>query len=555
VPAEQLAETLAVPSAEPSPPEDTAAAAAAPASPAHDAAAASATLAAVPQAENPRSIVFVASEVAPWSKTGGLADVCQGLPPALAARGHRVMVVAPRYGEYEGPEYTGVTSTVWAFGASHTVGFHHEYDRGVDWVFVDHPGSYMRAGTPYGDAHGTFGDNQFRYTLLSLAALEAPLVLPLGGHPYGDECVFFANDWHTGLVPVYLAAKYRPAGVYLGARCVFAIHNLFHQGVFPPGTFGGLGLAGHWFGALDYQYPEWARQGAYEEEGHSVNTMKGALCTADRIVTVSPSYAAEIQEGLGGCGLDGVLRGRSFHTDGVLNGVADGEWDPMSDEHIEANYGPGDLAGKAACKAALQREMGLPEDPDVPLLVFIGRLDQQKGADLLTSAVPWLMEQGCQLVCLGSGEEHLEHALRIMETNFRESARGWVGFNVALAHRMIAGADMLLMPSRFEPCGLNQLYAMRYGTVPVVHATGGLKDTVPNFDPFNGTGTGWTFSPASTDGLISAVGNALVTYREYPESFAEIQARGMAQDFSWNNAAERYEQIFDFAAGDLPFSG
>jgi starch synthase len=507
-----------------------------------------------------RNLVFVTSEVAPWSKTGGLGDVMGSLPAALAARGHRVMVVAPRYAEYPEALDTGVRHKIpgGLAGGEPEVGYFHHVNRGVDYIFVDHP-SYPRPGGFYADANGAYGDNQFRFSLLCLAALEAPLILPLQEKGiYGQECVFMANDWHAALVPVYLAAKYRPHGVYTSSRSVVAIHNLRHQGVFPPGSFKQLSLPGEWYPAVEYQYPPHQRSGPWAEEGRSVNLLKAGLAVADRLVTVSPGYAEEVQTWLGGWGLEGLLAARSPVLTGIVNGIEESEWDPATDRDIAKNYTEATLKeGKKANKLALQRELGLPEDPDVPLLAFIGRLDYQKGADLILQAAPGIMQQGCQLVCLGSGTADLEGGLRWLEAAYPTQARGWVGFNVALSHRITAAADMLLMPSRFEPCGLNQLYAMRYGTVPIAHKTGGLADTVVDFDPFaegGPKGTGWTFSPCDAGGLISACSNALTTYRDHPKEFEAIALRGMARDSSWEQAATAYEQVFEWALIDPPYA-
>ena len=439
--------------------------------------------------------------------------------------------------------------------AQHEIGVFHRMKKGVDFVFVDHP-SFMRPGRLYGDDNGTYGDNQFRYTLLARAALEIPLQVPLGdaNEKYGEDCVFVANDWHAGMVPVYLAAKYRRHGVYERARSMFVIHNMFHQGVFPPGTFANLHLHSDWFDALDFQYPEWARNGAYEEEGHSVNYLKGAICTADRVLTVSPGYAWEMTTREGGWGLDGLLKNRSYHLDGIVNGLDTEEWNPATDVYLTRNYDKHNLEGKKMCKADLQKEMGLPVRPDVPLIGFIGRLDYQKGADLLLRLTPWLMNQDVQLIMLGSGEKWLEDGFRQVETHHKDKARGWVGFNVQMSHKITAAADILLMPSRFEPCGLNQLYAMRYGTVPVVHATGGLRDTVKDYDPWNNEGTGWTFREMNEESAKQAISNALETHRNHPDSFRDIQMNGMNKDMSWDGAAEEYEKVFRWALMDPPYA-
>ncbi|KAI8464053.1 MAG: hypothetical protein J3K34DRAFT_441759 [Monoraphidium minutum] len=468
------------------------------------------------------------------------------------------MVVVPRYEEYPDTEDTGAKLEL--LGHS-TISYFHRRHKGVDWVFVDHP-SYQRPAGLYADENGPYGDNQFRFTLLCLAACEAPLHLPLpredGGEKtfYGQDITFLANDWHGSLVPVYLAAKYRPHGVYEHARSILAIHNLRHQGVYPPHTFKELGLPSNWYGAVEFQYPPHQRQGSYAEEGRSVNHLKAGITTADRLLTVSPGYSAEITTYLGGWGMEGLLGDRHSVLTGIVNGIDMEEWNPATDPDLAANYSIADFkAGKAANKAALQKELGLPVDPDIPMLAFIGRLDFQKGADLVLQAAPWLMSQGVQLVCLGTGTPDLEAGLRWLEATYPDQARGWVGFNVAMSHKMTAAADILLMPSRFEPCGLNQLYAMRYGAVPVAHKTGGLGDTVIDFDPFKKppVGTGWTFSNFETGGLMHAAGLALSTMKKHPEDFEGIQRRGMERDSSWNASAREYEQIFDWAAMDAPW--
>jgi len=509
-------------------------------------------------AETKFSIVFVTSEVHPWSKTGGLGDVAGALPPALAKRGHRVMVVAPRYlnGSAADARYAGALDAntrikVGCYGGQHDVAFFHEFSAGVDWVFVDHP-CFHRPGTPYGDQAGAFGDNMFRFTLLSHAACEAPLVLPLGGYPYGQRVVFLANDWHAALVAPLVASKYRPHGVYSESRVVYEIHNLLHQGVEPLATFPALGLPEEWQGALRWVYPEHMRAHSLDK-GETVNLLKGALVTADRVLTVSPNYAYEITTPEGGCGLESVLGSRRGKLDGVLNGIDLAEWNPRSDPHAPAHFSAADLAGKAACKAALQRELGLPERADVPLIGFIGRLDWQKGPELIQEAFGQLMGQDVQVVMLGSGRWDLQQFLNSAEAAHKDKFRGWVGFSVAVSHRITAGADILLMPSKFEPCGLNQLYAMRYGTVPVVHATGGLKDSVQQYTETGAVeGTGFLFSPANGGAMMWALNSALRVYREHPQRWRELMLNGMRQDWSWGTAATRYEQIFAWALMDPP---
>ncbi|KAL8148427.1 hypothetical protein AgCh_005698 [Apium graveolens] len=474
------------------------------------------------------------------------------------------MVVTPRY-QHGGPSdkrYASATDTecrakVYCSGGVQEVVFYHEYRSGVDWVFVDHP-SYHRPGTPYGDTYGAFGDNQFRFTLLCHAACEAPLVLPLGGFTYGENCLFLANDWHAGLVPVLLAAKYRPHGVYKDARSILVIHNLAHQGVEPAATYSNLGLPPEWYGALGWVFPTWARTHALDT-GEAVNVLKGAIVTSDRILTVSEGYSWEIRTPEGGYGLQELLDSRKIVVNGITNGIDETEWNPSTDENIPSHYSVNDLSGKVQCKVALQKELGLPIRPDCPLIGFIGRLDYQKGIDIILSATPELLQDDIQFVMLGSGEKQYEEWMRAAESSFKDKFRGWVGFNVPISHRITAGCDILLMPSRFEPCGLNQLYAMRYGTVPVVHATGGLRDTVQTFNPYalegRGEGTGWAFTPLTRESMIAALRTAVATYRDHKDSWDGLMKRGMERNSSWDNAAVKYEQVFGWVFLDPPYVG
>lgn len=514
-----------------------------------------------PETTITHNIVCVTAEAAPYSKTGGLGDVCGSLPVALAARGHRVMVVSPRY-------LNGVSDKLFAsvrdldcrikvncFGGDQEVAFFHEYKAGVDWVFVDHS-SYHRPGTPYGDTRGAFGDNQFRFTLLCHAACEAPLVLPLGGFTYGEKCLFLVNDWHASLVPVLLGAKYRPHGVYRDARSILVIHNLAHQGVEPKETFSNLGLPLEWYGALEWVFPTWARTHALDT-GQAVNILKGAVVTADRILTVSQGYSWEITTPEGGYGLNELLSSRLNVLNGITNGIDVDEWDPDSDKYIASHYSARDLSGKVNCKTALQEELGFSIKPDCPMVGFIGRLDYQKGIDLIRSALPEILQDDIQFVMLGSGDPDTEEWMRAAEYNNKDKFRGWVGFNVPFSHRITAGCDILLMPSIFEPCGLNQLYAMRYGTVPVVHCTGGLRDTVETFDPYKndgkGQGTGWAFSPLTKENMLGALRFAFQTYREHKAAWEGLMKRGMMNDYSWNNAAAKYEEVFQLVFSDPPY--
>ncbi|PSC74906.1 granule-bound starch synthase chloroplastic amyloplastic isoform X1 [Micractinium conductrix] len=489
-----------------------------------------------PHNPNAMNIVFVGAECAPWSKTGGLGDVMQALPKALAARGHRVMCIAPRYKIYDDAWETGVRHRMKVWDSDQEVGYFHAYQDGVDYVFIDHP-SYQTWGHEiYG---GSREDVMFRCALLSKAALEAPWVVPCGGVPYGeDNLVFVANDWHTSLLPFYLQAHYRDHGKFHFARAVLVLHNVAHQGRAPMDDLQRLEVPEHYRELFRLDDPV---------GGEHMNIMKAGIITAHRLVAVSHGYAWECQTQEGGWGLHQVFQEHAWKLRGVVNGIDYSEWNPSSDPHLQSdgyvNYDTDTLDKKRQCKMALQKELGLPVNADIPMLGFIGRLDYQKGVDLINDNYEWLMGEGVQLVMLGSGREDLETALRDMENRNKDKCRAWVGFSVNMAHRITAGCDILLMPSRFEPCGLNQLYAMAYGTVPVVHAVGGLRDTVKPFNPFENSGTGWTFEAADSGRFRNSLGDALLTYRQHRDSFTALQLRGMQQDLSWEHAAENYEDV------------
>ena len=485
------------------------------------------------------NIVVVASECAPFAKTGGLGDVAAALPKGLQARGHRVMVVMPRYKNYDGAVDTGVRITFNVMGHPAEVGYFHMHKNGVDTVFIDHQCYHSVADNIYaGDRHAA----NFRNAMLCQAAIEAVWHVPCGEDrtPYGDsDLVYMANDWHTSLLPVYLTAYYQDHGKLPYARSVFVIHNMAYQGRGPLDEFYSLQLPDHY------------KEHFYLDDpfgGECMNQMQAGLKFASKIIAVSAGYAWEITTDMGGWGLAPLLREQGDKLTGIVNGIDLEEWSPEYDSFLDddgyTRYNPdaSGFDGKLECKRALQRQLGLPERDDVPLLGFIGRLDHQKGVDLITDARHWLMGQDVQLVMLGSGREDLEQSLRSMENDHKDKCRCWVGFSVEMAHRITAGCDILLMPSRFEPCGLNQLYAMRYGTVPVVHAVGGLRETVRPYNPHTKEGTGWQFDEALTNKFQEAVGWALGTYREDKDTFKKIQLSGMQQDLSWGLAAERYEE-------------
>ncbi|XP_066369605.1 soluble starch synthase 2-3, chloroplastic/amyloplastic-like isoform X2 [Miscanthus floridulus] len=487
--------------------------------------------------ENVMNVIMVAAECSPWCKTGGLGDVAGALPKALARRGHRVMVVVPRYGDYVEAFDMGIRKYYKAAGQDLEVNYFHAFVDGVDFVFIDAPLFRHRQDDIYG---GSRQEILKRMILFCKVAVEVPWHVPCGGVCYGDgNLVFIANDWHTALLPVYLKAYYRDHGLMQYTRSILVIHNIAHQGRGPVAEFPYMDLPEHYLQHFELYDPV---------GGEHANIFAAGLKMADRVITVSRGYLWELKTVEGGWGLHDIIRSNDWKINGIVNGIDHQEWNPKVDVHLRSdgytNYSLQTLdAGKRQCKAALQRELGLEVRDDVPLLGFIGRLDGQKGVDIIGDAMPWIAGQDVQLVMLGTGRADLERMLQHFEREHPNKVRGWVGFSVPMAHRITAGADVLVMPSRFEPCGLNQLYAMAYGTVPVVHAVGGLRDTVAPFDPFGDAGLGWTFDRAEANKLIEALRHCLDTYRNYGESWRSIQARGMAQDLSWDHAAELYEDV------------
>ncbi|OQU91730.1 hypothetical protein SORBI_3001G239500 [Sorghum bicolor] len=483
------------------------------------------------------NVILVAAECAPWSKTGGLGDVAGALPKALARRGHRVMVVVPKYGDYEEPQEIGEPRSYLVAGQDMEVKYYHAYIDGVDFVFIDNPVFHYVQSEIYG---GNRTDIWKRMVLLCKAAVEVQWYVPCGGFCYGDgNLVFIANDWHTALLPVYLKAYYRDNGFMPYARSVLVIHNIAHQGRGPIDDFSYLDLPGHYMDQCKLYDPF---------GGDHLNIFAAGIRAADRLLTVSHGYAWELKTPDGGWGLHSIINENDWKFQGIVNGIDTTDWNPRHDVHLQAdgytNYSLETVqTGKAQCKEALQKELGLPVRADVPVIAFIGRLDHQKGVDLIAEAMPWIAGQDVQLILLGTGRQDLEDTLRRLESQHYDRVRGWVGFSVRLAHRMTAGADILLMPSRFEPCGLNQLYAMMYGTVPVVHAVGGLRDTVAHYNPYEEVGVGWTFEKAEANRMIDALGHCLNTFRNYRSSWEGIQRRGMMQDLSWDNAAKLYEEV------------
>lgn len=477
----------------------------------------------------PLHVAFVAAEMTPFMKTGGLADVVGALPKALAAMGHRVTVFLPRYGAIPFPagEFIG-TANVPLDGHVRTASY---FERGLGErqrvVFIEYAPFYDRPSrSPYGDAYGEFGDNRLRFAFLARAVLE--FFRARNERPD----VFHAHDWHAGLVPVYLKSFYWTDRALYRSPTVFTIHNLSYQGVFGPDTIPVLGLPWH-LGA--------AEAGLGQDGG--INFMKGGLLFSESITAVSPQYAREIQGGEHGHGLDGVLRGRGEDLSGILNGVDYEEWDPRHDPRIAATYSPEDLSGKAACKADLLRAFGLAAEPELPLVGIVSRLVRQKGFDIVAEAWYDLLQRPMRMVVLGTGENDVQDGFRALAARAPDRFAVHFAYDETAAHKVIAGSDIFLMPSRFEPCGLTQMYALRYGTVPVVRSTGGLVDTVEPWNPGARTGTGVRFDAADGTALVWGIDQALAAYRDR-DSWPTLQRNGMARDFSWERSAREYEAAY-----------
>ena len=474
-------------------------------------------------------ILFVASEAHPLVKTGGLGDVAGSLPPALQALGADVRLLLPAY--RDAVKRAGKLKTVAALsivGLDAPVKIIEGRLPGTSLIvwLVDFPPAYDRPGNPYLDPAGQpWQDNAMRFALLAHAATALALGRTrIKWRPDVVHC----HDWQTGLVPVLLAPeKSRPA-------TVFTIHNLSYQGLFPQPAFTALALAP----AL------WSPE-ALEFHEH-LSFIKGGLVFADQLTTVSPTYAREIQTPEFGGGLDGLLRHRATRLTGILNGIDDSEWNPARDRHLVKTYSARQPQGKAANKLALQKEFGLTADSGAPLIGMVGRLVSQKGIDLVLDTLPALMHRSLQLVVLGSGETGYEEALRRQVARYPGRLAVRIGYDEALAHRIEAGADMFLMPSRFEPCGLNQLYSLRYGAVPVVRRAGGLADTVTDATPENirgGKATGIVFRDATAGALLAAVDRAASLWRDAGR-WKKIMLTGMGRDFSWRHSAREYMRLY-----------
>lgn len=475
-------------------------------------------------------IVFASAECAPFVKTGGLGDVAGSLPAALVRAGAEVIVMVPKYATIK-DEYKAQMEHFSDFYVS--LGWRNEYcglekleHDGVTYMFIDNE-RYFARDYPYG-----FFDDGERFAFFSKAITES-----LQHLPEGFECdILHCNDWQTALAPVFLREFYQGLPLYDRVKTVFSIHNVAFQGQFSDTVMEDiLGVA---------HIPAAASQ--LRCDACSINYMLGALRYADAITTVSPTYANEIQTPEFGEGLDGVLRERSYALQGILNGIDVAGFDPATDKRIAANYTVEDRSGKAVCKAKLQEELGLEVRDDRPLMVMVTRLTRQKGLDLVMYALDRILAGGVQVAVLGTGDRDYEDGLRYFQDKYPGTMAARIEFDPALSQRMYAAADMFLMPSKFEPCGLSQIIAMRYGTLPIVRETGGLKDTVIPYNEFTGEGTGFSFSNFNGDEMGDAVFRAARLFWDNREAWDQLVTQAMSQDFSWTRSADKYLDLYFF---------
>jgi starch synthase len=475
-----------------------------------------------PRVTDALHVAFCTPEATPWVKTGGLADISGALPKALVRLGHRVTVFLPRYASIPFPpgEARGFVH-VPVDGLPRSAGYYRlQTESGVEVVFVEHP-SFFDRPVIYGD----YDDNRLRFAFLARAALE--YFRSRGERP----SVFHAHDWQTGLVPVYLKAFYWDDPTLRRMPSVFTIHNVAYQGQFPMDTLSVLGLPRSLGTSLGLEYHG------------SISYLKGGTLFAEMVNTVSPTYAHEIQGPEHGYGFEGVVRTRGADVVGILNGVDYDEWDPSHDPYLARRYSKDDLSGKAECKRDLLRTYGLPEDDDLPLLGVTSRLVWQKGFDIVAGAWWDFLHRPLRMVVLGTGDASVREGLRGLQE--RDPSRFAVRFTYdeSLAHKVMAGSDLFLMPSRSEPCGLTQMYALRYGTIPIVRSTGGLVDTVEPFDAARGTGTGFRFDTPDGTGLMWAVDQALRARRD-GRAWKALMRRAMACEFSWERSAGEYVALY-----------
>lgn len=476
------------------------------------------------------NILFVASEVAPFAKTGGLADVSGALPKALKELGDEVKVVMPRYYSINRDTLEklpmalgvdmGTLGEIWC-------GVYKGYlpNSSVEIYFIEHEGFYGRSGL-YDENNIAYQDNDKRFIFLSKAALKLSMALDF------KPDIVHANDWHSAAMPILLKTVYKNDLFFKDTKSVLTIHNLQHQGVFDKSIMDIMGV-------------DWRHFNPYAIEAlGAVNLLKGGITFCDAITTVSEKYAKEIQTDEYGFGLQEHIRAYSYKLFGILNGVDYDEWSPEKDRYILRNYSIETLEDKIENKRDLQRIFNLVPSDGAALIGFVGRFAKQKGVELISSCVEGLLQLNVQIVMLGSGEKWAEGFFSEIASRYPERFGCYIGYNNELAHKIEAGCDMFLMPSIFEPCGLNQIYSLKYGTLPIVRATGGLDDTIVNYDRFEDKGNGFKFYEASTHALYHTVRWAVEVYEEEKEQFEKMQKRAMEEHFSWLDSAKKYQKVY-----------
>ncbi len=481
------------------------------------------------------NILVAASEVVPFAKTGGLADVAGALPKALKAMGHDVRVVMPRYyivdkekyglKQIEGPLGVpmGSMGELWA-----SVYEGQLPGTDIPVYFIEYDAFFGRKNL-YDENGYSYGDNDNRFIFFSKAAMQ--LCTKIGFAPD----IIHANDWHTAAMPLLLNTRFSNEEVFRNTASVITIHNLQHQGHF-------------YKGAIDVMEVPWEEYNPLSLESFGgINLLKGGIAHADMVTTVSSKYAQEIQTAEFGWGLETHIQGHSHKLIGIINGIDYDEWSPLNDPLIPASFDADDLLGKAECKRVLQAHFNLPQREEVPLIGFVGRLAEQKGIELVAHIIGRLMHLDIQIVLLGTGEQWAEHFFSDVASKYPERFACHIGYNNAIAHQIEAGSDMFLMPSLFEPCGLNQIYSLSYGTLPIVRATGGLDDTIENFDPHTGEGTGFKFTDATPDALYNTIKWAQDTWYDRRDQFIAMQKRAMRQNFDWEGSAKVYEKVYEYA--------
>jgi starch synthase len=479
------------------------------------------------------NILIVASECVPFAKTGGLADVVGILPKFLKKMGHDVRVVMPRYYRIDKSKLKPVENAMplgvpMGIIGEQWCGVHESRlpSSEVPIYFIDHEVYYGRDALYNNELGEGFLDNDNRFVFLSRASMQ--LAMALGFKPD----IIHANDWHTAAIPVFLNTVYNNNPFFVNSASVLTIHNIQYQGQFYKGVMDVLGVGWEHFNFLEL------------EQNDCVNLLKGGIYHSNLINTVSDGYRNEVMTKEYGYGLEGVMRDRAAFFRGILNGMDYDEWNPSSDNYLIKNYDMGDMDGKAECKSDIQQIMGLPKESKKPLFGVVSRLVEQKGVHILAEAFEWIMGLDVQFVMLGEGDAWAHDFFRSMAQKYPQKFAVKIGYDNALAHKIEAGADFFVMPSIFEPCGLNQMYSLRYGTPPIVRATGGLNDTVENFDEKHKSGTGFKFHDATAAALYNTIGWATYTFYNDKEGLEKLRENGMKKRFTWDESAKRYEEMY-----------